>query len=46
MKLRDCAQIKIVGIEALDRLAGRPLDFQLAKLGLDCADDADGNLIL
>jgi hypothetical protein len=39
MKLRECAQIKIVGIEALDRLAGRPLDFRLAELGLDRADD-------
>src|SRR5271165_6735763 len=45
-KLREGAQIEIVGIEALGRLAGRPLDFRLAELRFNRADDAARYLVL
>jgi len=46
VKLRERAQVQIVGIETFGRLVGRPVDLGLMKLGLDCPDDATGDLIL
>src|SRR5262249_23245429 len=46
VKLRERAKVHIVSIEALGRLAGCSLDFGLAELRLDRADNATGDPIL
>ena len=46
MNLRECAQVKIVCIEALDWLARRPIDLRLGQLGFDCTDNTRRHLIL
>ena len=46
MEARHAAQIIVIGIEALRRLALRPLDLEPLELRRDRADDALGHLVL
>src|SRR5215813_15621405 len=45
-KLCQRAEVKVVGVEALRRLALHPFHLRVAQLGLDDAYDARGNLVL
>src|SRR6516162_8399324 len=44
VKLRQRAQVQVVGIEALSRFPGRALDLGLAELGFDRADNVARHL--
>ena len=46
MELGNSAQVEIIGVKAIGRLADRTLSLELAELGLDCAGDAARHLVL